>query len=142
LGIMNKSNLVIPVFAVALMATSALAVDAPSDAKIRHDLIGSWIVTADSNDRTPETDRMQEIFKADGTYTLLMFSDPECRVVAQRFEIGWKVQDHVLISRGPDGNSVADDVVSIGDGKMTLRSLDDGTTYTRVRKDSCAAGHH
>lgn len=81
-----------------------------------------------------------ETFRSDGTEILSIFRDAECRVVIGEIQSKWMVANGVLVSVLPNGDQLRDEVVSIANGKMTLHSLDDGTTYTREKAITCAPG--
>jgi hypothetical protein len=121
----------------AVTISQVWAAEKPSDSEIRRELVGSWIVPLDSSDRTLDTDRMLEIFRPDGTYTLFYFQNSDCRTIARQTEVKWMVRDGVLITVLPTGSALRDEVISIGNGKMMLHSLDDGTTYARTKADTC-----
>jgi hypothetical protein len=111
---------------------------AQSDAEIARALIGSWIVPHDSSDATEENTRSVEEFHSDGTYTVYVYADAACVTLVAKIKIGWTLKGGVLLSRTPDGQTLRDEVVNIGPKTMTLHSLDDGSTYTRVRATTCS----
>ena len=120
----------------------ANANDKMSDDEIRRALVGSWIVPPDSSDRTEENGRSVELFRSDGTYTAYIYADRACTELAKQMEVRWFVENGVLSSALPGSGSVVqvmsrDEVINIQNGVMTLHSLDDGSTYTRVKAKTC-----
>ena len=136
---MCKNGLIVIVIGLtALFVPHVSAADKLSDAEISQKLIGSWIVPPDSTDYDPTTPYSLETFKPDGTYTFLIFGDPACRAITQQIQVRWMIENGVLISIGPNGNEVHDEVLSIKNEIMTLHSLEDGTTYTRKKALTCS----
>ena len=127
------------IWVVFLLAVApAGAAEKMSDDQIRRELIGSWIVPFDSTDRSPQTDYTMETFRSDGTYVFYAFQDAACRIVLHQAEVKWLVENGVLVSILPDGSRLRDEVVNIDNGRMTLHSLDDLTTYTRAKALTCS----
>jgi hypothetical protein len=130
----------IAAFIIFCISLQTPAVAKPSDDEIRSELIGSWIVPADSTDRTPQTDLMIETFRSDGTYTGYIFQDSACRILVKKIEVRWNVENGVLTSIYESGGVDHDEVIGIEHGKMTLHNLGDGSTYTRVKAKTCSKG--
>jgi len=107
-----------------------------SDDEITQALIGSWIAPPDSSDAREDNTRAVELFHPNGTYTYFVYSDHTCSIVVRRIELAWQIKNGILTSRAQNGYTMTDEVVSIGPKTMTLHSLDDGTTYTRVRANT------
>ena len=122
----------------ALVSFRVLAADSTSGKDISERLIGSWIVPPDSADFNAQNGYVMESFRPDGTYTLSVFRDANCQTVVQQIPAKWAIEGHVLISTLPNGKKLRDEVVGIDREKLTLHSLDDGTTYTRARALSCS----
>jgi hypothetical protein len=109
----------------------------PADAIINKELVGSWIVPPDSSDYADINSHMIETFWPNGTYTTYIYRDDRCGKPIRQIDSAWSVEKGVLISIYPNGTTSRDQVLSIGNGGMTLRSLDDGSTYTRRKSSSC-----
>jgi hypothetical protein len=124
----------------ALFANNLLARDdlILSDQAIRSALIGSWIVASDSADRTPENALAQQIFRADETYTTLVFADKLCGVIVREIKLRWVVNNGKLISIMPNGRVMEDEILNISNAKITLRSLDTGIVFMRERSHPCS----
>jgi hypothetical protein len=135
---MNKCGRALACIAIALTVQQSWAAEKPSDNEIRRELVGSWIVPLDSSDRTPQNIRALEIYRPDGTSTFYVFQDSACRVITNQAEVKWTIDNGVLTSLQANGEKSRDEVISIGNGKMTLHSLDDGSTYTRVKARACS----
>jgi Lipocalin-like domain len=135
---MNKFGLIIISMGIALFSSRASAADKPSDTEIVQKLVGSWIVPPDSTDYSKQNAYSIETFKPDGTYTFYVFGDAACHVITQQIQAKWTIENGVLVSTLPNGGKLRDEVISIGSGKMTLHSLDDGTTYTRAKALTCS----
>ena len=125
--------------ALAFMASTTLAQTQTnlSDDEISAALIGSWVVPPESPDRVPGADRTLETFQNDGTYVAAVFQDAACTAVMERVTVKWSVENGVLTSVYPNGEQAHDRVLSIGGGRVTLQSLDDGTTYIRAKASNC-----
>jgi hypothetical protein len=108
----------------------------PSDDEISRTIVGSWINPPDSSDYRGKPER--EVFRDDGSYTYYLYRDRDCKVVIEQVEVKWSVKDAVLTSIAPNGMVMRDEVVSIGPQRMTLHSLDDGSTYVRERSKACS----
>jgi hypothetical protein len=146
---MSLRALLVPIILVtALMilgGTAASASGKLSDDDVRQLIPGSWIVPLDSPDRTNTNDRAFEVFRPDGTYTDYLFSDDACTKLSRQITLYWWVKDRVLFSAIGTNGAVSrivsrDDVISIENGKMTLHSLEDDSTYTRVKSTTCEPG--
>ena len=122
----------------ALVSFRIFAADSMSGKDIGERLIGSWIVPPDSTDFNAQDGYVMESFRPDGTYTLSVFRDANCQILVQQIPAKWTIEGHVLISTLPNGKKLRDEVVGIDREKLTLHSLDDGTTYTRARALSCS----
>ena len=108
-----------------------------ADDTIRRDLIGAWVVPKESSDYSDFNSHMVETFRADGTYSAIIYNPDDCHKALQKIEAKWSVQNGILISAYPNGGGAKDQVLEIDDNSVTLRSLDDGTTYTRARAGEC-----
>jgi hypothetical protein len=109
----------------------------PTDDDIRAAIIGSWIVPRDSPDYGGV--EAHEVFLADGTYTITVFYDRACRLVAHVEKIKWTVKDGILTSTSANGDTLRDEVVGIDSHLMTRHSLDDDTTFTREKSEACSS---
>lgn len=118
-----------------LVAPETSAASKPSDDEIRRALPGSWIVPRDSPDYTETISR--EVFRSDGTYDFVVYTDRTCTTVVRAIRVKWSVKDGVLISAVPGGPVMHDEVLTIVSGRMTLHSLDDGTTFIREKSEAC-----
>lgn len=116
------------------------------DQRLSKEIIGSWIVAGDSSDYRPVP--MHERFFGDGTYWFFWFSDATCSHIIGETHLDWKIKDDVLISKvtkvtssafGHVGDVIKSRIVSLTKNRMVLQSLDDGSTYTRVRSTRCLA---
>jgi hypothetical protein len=134
---MGKNGL-IAIGLIALSATRLFAAERLSDAEISKKLVGSWIVPPDSTDYDPGSPYSLETFKPDGTYTLFIFGDPACQAVVRQTQVKWTIEHGVLITILPNGSELRDEVHSIESGILTLRSLEDGATYTRWKALTCS----
>jgi hypothetical protein len=123
---------------VALLSVRVFSAESISAKDMSERIVGSWIVPPDSTDYSAHNAYSMESFKSDGTYTFYVFRDAECKVAVQEIRVKWTIEGHVLISTLPDGNKVRDEIINIDNDRMTLHSLDDGTTYTRVRALTCS----
>lgn len=137
----------------ALVAATAVALGACAllhpmtrDQRLSNGIIGSWIVAGYSSDYRVVP--MHERFYGDGTYRIFWFSDASCTKVVGETHLSWSIQGGILISKitattGPDFGHVGDvtrsRILSLTKDRMVLRSLDDGSTYTRVRSTRCLA---
>ncbi len=108
------------------------------DAEIRQALTGSWIVAPDSSDAREDNTRALAEYRPDGTLTYYQYSDRTCSTVVQQIDLKWNVRNGILTSTMPDGQTIKDEVVSVGPKTMTLHSLDDGSTYKRVKAKTCS----
>ena len=109
-----------------------------SDKEISQRIIGSWNIPPDSVDYSEPKAWGIETFKADGTYVLYLFHDPACTSARKQINVYWAVENGLLITTFSDGRKIRDEVVSIGSGRMILRSLKDGVTFIRERTLRCA----
>src|ERR1700712_5760725 len=93
-------------------ATSAETLSA-SDNYLTRSLIGSWTIARNS----PELHGQQlphfyvERFLQGGRGQVAVFSDSSCRILIRTVTFGWKIKQHVLITKHPDG-SVSRDTIS------------------------------
>jgi Lipocalin-like domain len=136
-GFMNRRCIAISALCIFSSLQVFAAVRIP-DNEIREKIIGSWIVPPDSTDYRPQNAYSIETFKADGTYSFVSFRDTACKIVLQQVQVRWTLEGGVLTSILQDGTRSRDEVVDIDGEKMTLHSLDDGTTYTRLRAFTCS----
>jgi hypothetical protein len=116
------------------------------DPVLRQQLVGSWTLAPDSPDYAPVP--VREVFKADGSYITYFYDNPDCAHVVKEIDATWTIQHGILTSRvtavsAPDniqvGNTSRDQILSVGDKELVLRSLDDGTRYSRKRSEGCWA---
>lgn len=130
----------------ALVLMLGACVTLSRDQRLNKDIIGSWIVAGDSSDYRPVP--MHERFFRDGTYWIFWFSDATCTRVIGETHLTWKIKDGILTSRITDatnptyghvGDVMESEIISLTAKRMVLRSLDDGTTYTRERSTHCLA---
>jgi hypothetical protein len=136
---MNKVVRVAVSVVLALFAShTSVATNKLSDKEIGQRLIGSWIVPSDSTDYDQGNADAIETFRPDGTYTFYEFRDAACQVILRQTQVRWMLENGVLITILPNGSKLRDEVVNIVTGKMTLHSLDDGTTYTRDKALTCS----
>lgn len=137
----------------AILALSACAMFSPPkqapltlDQLYSKEIVGSWIVAGDSPDYRPVP--MHERFYGDGTYWIFWFSDGTCTHIVGETHLTWKIKDGVLFSRitkvtstayGRIGDVMRSRIVSLDNDEMVLESLDDGSTYKRIRSTVCLA---
>lgn len=138
---------------IVLVGTTLLALGACSlfrpltpDQRFANKIVGSWIVAGDSPDYRLVP--MHERFYRDGTYRIFWFSDATCSKVVGETHLDWKIHDGILVSTitgatspafGHVGDVIKSRILSLTDHRMVLRSLDDGSTYARVRSTRCLA---
>ena len=134
---MGKSSLLL-VTLIVFSATRVCAGDSLSDAQIKQELVGSWIDPPNSTDYNPASPYSLETFKPDGTYTYVEYGDASCHAIVNRAEVKWRIENGVLLTILSDRSQLRDEVLSIENGIMTLRSLEDGTTYTREKALTCS----
>ena len=136
-----------------LVATAILAFGACTllhpltrDQRFSKEIVGSWIVAGDSSDYRLVP--MHERFYKDGTYRMFWFSDATCSKVIGETHLAWRIEDGILISKitavtnsafGHVGDVIQSRIVSLTKDRMILHSLDDGSTYSRVRSTRCLA---
>ncbi len=132
----------------AILALGACALFNPltQDQRFSKDIVGSWIVAGDSSDYRLVP--MHERFYKDGTYRIFWFADATCTNVIGETHLSWKIENGILTSRitevtgpafGRVGDVIRSRIVSLGKNRMVLHSLDDGSTYSRVRSTRCLA---
>lgn len=132
----------------AILALGACALLHPltPDQRFSKDIVGSWIVAGDSPDYRLVP--MHERFYKDGTYRIFWFEDATCTNVVGETHLSWKIEDGVLVSKitavtgpafGHVGDVIRSRIISLTKDRMVLRSLDDGSTYSRVRSTRCLA---
>jgi|GEM_PF-1260419 len=132
----------------AIMALSACALLKPltQEQRFSKEIVGSWIVAGDSSDYQPIP--MHERFFGDGTYWIFWFSDATCSNKIGETHLTWDIQDGLLVSKitettgpayGHVGDVIKSRIISLTKNRMVLRSLDDGSTYARVRSTRCLA---
>jgi hypothetical protein len=134
---MNGRDVLVGLMVVSL-SFRVVAAESISTKDISERIVGSWIVPPDSTDYNAHNAYSMESFKSDGTYMFYVFRDAECKVAVQEIRVKWTIEGHVLISTLPNGSQVRDEIINIDHDRMTLHSLDDGTTYTRVRALTCS----
>lgn len=138
---------IVPV-GVVLLALGACTLLNPltPDQRFSKEIIGSWIVAGDSSDYRPVP--MHERFYGDGTYRIFWFADATCAKVVGDTHLTWKIQGGILTSKitavsspafGHVGDVLRSRIISLKKNRMVLRSLDDGSTYARVRSTRCLA---
>lgn len=111
------------------------------DAVLKEQVVGSWVLAPDSADYAPVAAR--EVFKADGSHVTYFYDGPDCANVIREIDATWTVEHGILVSTvtTADGTGIIkDQILSVGDHQLVLRSLDDGGTYSRQRSDGCVAG--
>jgi len=134
--------------AAAILALGACALFNPltPDQRYGKGIIGSWIVAGNSPDYRSVP--MRERFFADGTYRIFWFSDATCSHKIGETHLTWDIQGGILISKITDASSPAyghvgdvirSRIISLTKDRMVFRSLDDGSTYARVRSTHCLA---
>lgn len=140
-----KRTILIGVTILALSACATLKPLTP-DQRLSKEIVGSWIVAGDSSDYRPVP--MHERFFGDGTYWILWFSNATCSHIAGETHLTWQIKDGILISKvtkvtsaayGHVGDVIKSKIVSLTKDRMVLLSLDDGSTYARVRSTRCLA---
>lgn len=141
---MRRSVLVVA----AILALGACTLLNPltPDQRFSKEIVGSWIVAGDSSDYRSVP--MHERFYGDGTYRIFWFADATCLKVVGDTHLTWKIQDGILTSEitaasssafGHVGDVLRSRIILLKKDRMVLRSLDDGSTYTRVRSTRCLA---
>lgn len=134
--------------AMIILALGACSLFRPMtpDQRFANEIVGSWIVAGDSSDYRLVP--MHERFYGDGTYRMFWFADATCTKVVGETHLSWKIRDGVLISKitaasapafGHVGDVMKSRIISLTDERMVLHSLDDGSTYARVRSTRCLA---
>lgn len=132
----------------AILSLNACALLHPltRDQQFGKGIVGSWIVAGDSPDY--RLIPMHERFYGDGTYRIFWFSDATCSKVIGETHLTWKVRNGILVSKitgvtnpafGHAGDVMRSKIISLTKDRMVLRSLDDGSTYARVRSTRCLA---
>jgi len=124
----------IAVFSLDICAVEA-SQTALNDEEIIQFLIGTIVVPRDSSDygRSP---RAKEVFHKDGTYKVILI-DKNCQTLKEAAHVRWNVKNRILTSILEDGTVLRDEVLTIDRDVITLRSLDDGETYTRKKVENC-----
>lgn len=126
-----------------VLGAAAMTVSGPalatSDAELSKALLGSWIVPMDSSDANAENTKTLETFSANGVYVWNKYADQICGKVAKSVRVVWVVRAGVLWQRNELGRVMRDRIVNVDSQSLTLHSLDDGTTFTRMKAPSCAA---
>ena len=122
----------------ALAISPAMAAPKLSDSQISQELIGSWIIPPDSPDFEPLAAYALEVMRPDGTYEGYLFRDTACQEIAGQFRAKWRVEKGVVINTTEKGKVTRSEVVSIGNGKATFRSLDHKIIYTRIKALTCS----
>jgi hypothetical protein len=151
MGLLLAALLLIPAFHFSLAGAPGLSAlwqrhtepefPAKFDEVLKQQLVGSWVLAPDSADYSPVAAR--EVFKADGTDITYFYDGPDCANVVREIDATWTIEHGVLISsvtRGDQPGTSKDRILGVGDKQLLLRSLDDGSTYTRLRSDGCVAG--
>ena len=132
--------------AVAALGACTLPNALTRDQLLSKEIVGSWIVAGDSPDYRLVP--MHERFYGDGTYRIFWFAGATCLKVVGETRLTWKIRDGVLISKiravtspafGHVGDVIRSRILSLTRKRMMLRSLDDGSTYARVRSTRCLA---
>lgn len=133
---------------VTILALSACATLKPltPDQLLGNEIVGSWIVAGDSSDYRPVP--MHERFFRDGTYWIFWFSNATCSKIIGETHLTWEIEEGTLVSKitkvtsaayGHVGDVIKSKIVSLTKDRMVLLSLDDGSTYARVRSTRCLA---
>lgn len=137
---------VLAVAAILVLGACALLNPLTPDQRYSKKIVGSWIVAGYSSDYRVVP--MHERFYGDGTYRIFWFTDATCSKVVGETHLRWKIRDGILISRitavtspafGHVGDVIRSKILSLTQDRMVLRSLDDGSTYTRERSTRCLA---
>jgi hypothetical protein len=125
--------------ALLLVCSWSLSASAKTDAELSRALLGTWIVPVGSSDATSRNTKTTEVFRADGFYEYNAFSDRPCGHLIRTVKVAWTVKAGVLVQYDEKGGLMNDEIVKLDSTSLTLHSLDDGTTYTRVKVPPCAS---
>lgn len=137
---------VLIVAAVVMLNACALLRPLTPDQRYSKEIVGSWVVAGDSSDYRLVP--MHERFYGDGTYRIFWFADATCTKVVGQTHLDWKIRDGILVSKitgatspafGRVGDVIRSRIISLTKNRMVLRSLDDGSTYSRARSTHCLA---
>jgi hypothetical protein len=116
----------------------------PTDVEIRRYIVGSWIVPSEfidgsvSGTGAVET-KSVEVFGPNGSGGVYFYSDAACTLLARTILFSWSVQDGVLNYLIENGTPSRDDVVSIDDKNMVLRSMEQNIVNHRRKAINCAS---
>jgi hypothetical protein len=136
---MGRQNILAIIFGVAaLTGASAAMAYHQTDAQLRKRLIGTWHIPANSMDRRSDNANTIEVYRADGMYLTVWFADASCAKIVKLIHLKWSIdQDVLTTSVIATGQTMKDQIVSVGARKLVLHSLDDGSTYQRERTRHC-----
>lgn len=123
-------------FAVNAQGADASASNPKKDEALKAGLIGTWISPPDSPDY--EGISISETYNPDGTYIYREYEGTGCNIIAATQYSRWHVWEGVIITEYPREKTLNEEIVSMDAGRMVLRSLDDGLTFTRTRSTTCA----
>ncbi len=122
----------------AALPPSAAA--AHSDEELRSAQLGTWAVPSDSSDLSSVNRYARETFRDNGTVTTYFYAAPNCEKLIRAIDQHWSIRDGVETSVvDATGFTMRDKILAYDDRRMTILSLDDGTTYTRERAEACGA---
>ena len=129
----------VPIVILSLVSSTIFAKGAIqlSDADIKAALVGTWIVPPSSSDYGVENRYAVETYGKDGSEIFVSYSDSVCKKLVANLSARWTVENGILITTLPNGQKLRDEILDLKNGALTLRSLDDGTTYTRVQGTVC-----
>lgn len=137
---------VLAVAAIMVLGACAILNPLTPDQRYGKEIVGSWIVAGYSSDYRLVP--MHERFYGDGTYRMFWFADATCTKVVGETHLRWEIRDGILTSKitavtspafGHVGDMIRSRILLLTRDRMVLRSLDDGSTYTRVRSTRCLA---
>ncbi|MBE9604093.1 lipocalin family protein [Acetobacteraceae bacterium H6797] len=132
-------DLLLGVMVLAGIAYFFSAEDKPNeeDERLRRQIIGRWLVPPHSPDYDDERKRMVEEFSPDGQVTLYVYTDATCSQLEGQLSFPYSVKNRIISSVLPNGEGIENEILDITGDTMTLRSLDDDTTYPIVRGHIC-----
>jgi len=122
-----------------LIVASPTLASMEQDNQIARSLLGIWKIADDSVDKAGAPP-LDEVFRADGTYTVRVFKDAKCSEIVNGTTGKWKINDGILYSTLNNGRVLRDTVVSIDKLHLTFFSLDEGRALKRVHEPFCLVG--
>ena len=134
---MIKLAPIIIMLSLAFSATYAKDAIQLSDADLNTELVGAWIVPPDSTDYGVENRYSVKTYAEDGSEILVSYDDRDCKKIVTSLTARWIVENGILITTLPNGQKLRDEILALKNGSLTLHSLDDETTYTRIRGTVC-----